>query len=245
MGAPIPPVAVPIAGPLVLSRFVRRYNRFLLEVELDDSGAAVDVHMADPGRLRELLLPGRRIWLRPASSPGRSTRWSAVLVESPDEQGMVSLDTTLPNRLIRRALEGSALPEVAGWTLDRAEFPMGRSRLDFLLADAGGRRMAMEVKSVTLVEEGVALFPDAVTERGARHVKELGKVAGKADWEAAVLFVVQRSDAREVRAARRIDPRFAEALERAKKAGMRVLGRRCHVFLDRVELGAALPADVG
>jgi sugar fermentation stimulation protein A len=91
----------------------------------------------------------------------------------------------------------------------------------------------------------VALFPDAVTERGARHVKELGELARKGEWEAAVLFVVQRSDARLVRAARSIDPKFAQALEDAKLDGLRILGRRCHVFLDRVELGAALPADVG
>jgi len=166
-------------------------------------------------------------------------------VESSDKRELVSLDTTLPNRLIRRALEEDALPEVAGWTLVRAEFPLGRSRLDFLLEDAGGRQMAMEVKSVTLVEEEVALFPDAVTERGARHVKELGELARKGEWEAAVLFVVQRSDAKKVRAARSIDPKFAQALEDAKLDGLRVLGRRCHVFLDRVELGASLPADVG
>ncbi len=238
-------VAVPIAGPLVPSRFILRHNRFVLRVELEDSGEAVDVHMADPGRLRELLLPGRRLWLRPASKPDRKTQWSAVLVERAGGREMVSLDTTLPNRLMARALEVCALPEVAGWTLVRAEFPMGRSRLDFLLADGAGKQMAMEVKSVTLVEDGVALFPDAVTERGARHVKELGELVRKAGWEAAVLFVVQRSDAREVRAARSIDPKFAEALEVAKGAGLRVLGRRCHVFADRVELGAALPADVG
>jgi sugar fermentation stimulation protein A len=245
-------IAVPIVGPLVPSRFINRHNRFLLQVELEGSKGVVDAHMADPGRLRELLLPDRRIWLRPASSPSRRTRWSAVLVESnrptvesPQRTGLVSLDTALPNRLVRRALERGALPEVAGWNLVRTELPVGRSRLDFLMADAAGRQMAMEVKSVTLVEGGVALFPDAVTDRGARHVKHLEELARKADWEAAVLFVVQRSDAMEVRAARGIDPGFAEALESAKRAGLRILGRRCHVFLDRVELGAALPADVG
>lgn len=245
MGSVMPTVSVPIAGPLVRSRFLRRHNRFLLQVELEDSGDAVDAHMADPGRLRELLLPGRRIWLRSASNPGRKTRWSAVLVEDPAGRAMVSLDATLPNRLIRRALKENALREVAGWALVRAEFPMGRSRLDFLLANTGGRQMAMEVKSVTLVEDGVALFPDAVTERGARHLKELGQVAAKPEWEAAVLFVVQRSDAESVRAARSIDPRFADALVDAKKAGLHVFGRRCHVFLDRVDLGDVLPADVG
>lgn len=239
------PVALPIAGPLVPSLFIRRHNRFLLRVKLADSKEEVDAHMADPGRLKELLLPGRRIWLRPASAPNRRTGWSAVLVEDPEKAELVSLDTTLPNRLIRRALEEEALPEMSGWTMVRSEFPMGRSRIDFLLADAVGRQMALEVKSVTLVEDGVALFPDAVTERGVRHLRELAEVARKKDWEAGVLFVLQRSDAGEIRAARSIDPKFAEALEKAREGGLRILGRRCHVFLDRVELGAALPAGVG
>jgi sugar fermentation stimulation protein A len=201
--------------------------------------------MADPGRLKELLLPDKRIWLRPASNPNRKTRWTAVLVESPSGEELVSLDTTLPNRLVGEALRSRALEELGEWEFVRGEVTMGRSRLDFLLAHPDGRQLALEVKSVTLVDDGVALFPDAVTERGARHVRELAQLAAQDGWEAAVLFVLQRSDGQEVRAARGIDPMFAEALTEAKTAGVRILGRRCHVFHDRVELGQAVPADVG
>jgi len=170
------PIHVPLQGPLVETRFVERPNRFLLRCRLpEQDGEVVDVHMADPGRLEELLIPGTRVWIRWAASATRKTDWSAVLVESPDGDGLVSVDTTMPNRLIHRALAAGALDEFDGWTLDRAEFPMGRSRIDFLLV-APGRRLALEVKSVTLVEDGVALFPDAVTARGARHVRELTKV---------------------------------------------------------------------
>lgn len=227
------------------SRFVLRYNRFLLQVRLEVSGDLVDAHMADPGRLRELLLPGKRIWLRPATNPGRKTRWTAVLVESPRGAELVSLDTTLPNRLIGKALREEWLTEFRGWVLERAEVRIGASRLDFLLSGVGDRKLAVEVKSVTLVEEGIALFPDAVTERGARHVRELARIAGEPGWEAAVLFVLQRSDAVEIKAARSIDPQFAEALEEAKAAGVKILGRRCQVSLDRVTLGPPVPADVG
>jgi len=237
--------AVPIPGPLALSRFVHRYNRFLLQVRLEDSGELADVHMADPGRLKELLLPEKRVWLRPASNPRRKTRWTAVLVESPSGEALVSLDTTLPNRLIGKALAEGGLEELEGWALERAEVTMGRCRLDFLLFRPDGARMALEVKSVTLVEDGVALFPDAVTARGARHVRELAEIAGREGWEAGVLFVLQRFDAREIRAARSIDPVFAQALQEARKAGVRVLGRRCRVHLDRVELGPPVPAGVG
>jgi len=105
--------------------------------------------------------------------------------------------------------------------------------------------MALEVKSVTLVEEGVGLFPDAVTERGARHVRDLAEIAERPGWEAGILFVLQRSDAQEVRAARSIDPKFAEALSEAKAAGVRILGRRCRVFQDRIELSDPVPVRIG
>jgi sugar fermentation stimulation protein A len=255
------PIHVPLDGPLHEARFVERPNRFLLRCALPAAravrepgpagvsagggspahgGDVVEVHMADPGRLEELLLPDRRVWIRYAASPTRKTDWSAVLVESPDGQGLVSVDTTLPNRLIHRALAADALEEFAGWTLERAEFPLGRSRIDFLLA-RDDRRLALEVKSVTLVEGGVALFPDAVTARGARHVKELEEVAGREGWEAAILFVLQRPDAHRIEAARSIDPVFADALADAKAAGVRVLGRRCRVTPRRIELGSPVP----
>ena len=235
----------PIPGPLTLSRFIQRYNRFLLQVRLDVTGECVDVHMADPGRLRELLLPGKRIWIRPAGNPGRKTRWTAVLVESPSGSELVSLDTTLPNRLIAEALRQGALEEFEGWTLERPEFAFGSSRLDFLLTHESGRKAVLEVKSVTLVNDGVALFPDAVTKRGTRHLGELREIAEQPRWEAAVLFVLQRWDARRIRAAREIDLRFAESLEEAYAAGVRILGRRCRVGLEKVELGPPVPVEVG
>jgi sugar fermentation stimulation protein A len=237
---------------------VERPNRFLLRCALPTQEGVVEVHMADPGRLKELLLPGKRVWIRHAASPTRRTDWSAVLVESADGSGLISLDTTMPNRLVHRALEAGALDELPGWTLQRAEFTLGRSRIDFLLAHddaratprdgtASRRRLALEVKSVTLVDDGVALFPDAITARGARHVRELAEIAGTVDpdgvrWEAAILFVLQRGDAHRIEAARSIDPEFADALAAAKAAGVRVLGRRCHVTPTHLELGPPIPA---
>jgi sugar fermentation stimulation protein A len=204
-------------------------------------GGVVEVHLADPGRLKELLLPGQRVWIRAAGTPTRRTAWSAVLVEAPDGAGLVSVDTTMPNRLIHRALEAEALAELAGWRLERAEWPHGRSRIDFLLA-RDDRQLALEVKSVTLVEEGVALFPDAITARGARHVHELTELVRRDGWAAAILFVLQRDDAHRIEAARSIDPKFADALAEARAAGVRILGRRCQVSLEGLTLGSPVPA---
>lgn len=223
-------VSIPTPGPLVVSRFVARPNRFLLRCRLD--GRIVEAHLPDPGRLRELLLPGRRVWLRPACGE-RKTRWSAVLTECPG--GLVSIDTTLPNRLVEAALRRRAIRELAAWRLVRREVAIGESRFDFLLA-RGRRCLPLEVKSVTLVEDGTALFPDAKTERGARHVRELAGLGG------VVLFVVQRSDARRVHAAPHIDPDFARALAEARRAGVLVFARRCRISTERIILGP--PIDV-
>ena len=237
--------STPIIGPLTTARFLHRPNRFLLQVRLEDTGIEVEAHMADPGRLRELLLPEKRLWLRPASKPERKTRWTAVLVESPDGSGLISLDSTLPNRLIAEALRERAISELSEWEFVRAEVTMGRSRFDFLLSRGESDRMVLEVKSVTLVEDGIALFPDAVTERGARHVRELAEIAARPGWEAAVLFVLQRPTPKKSERPESIDPKFSDALVRAAEAGVKILGRRCRVLEDRVELGSAVPAGVG
>jgi sugar fermentation stimulation protein A len=248
---PAPSIRVPFPNPLCEAWFVARPNRFLLHCELSpgatapgasESDRVVKAHLADPGRLKELLLPGQRVWLRPAASATRKTAWSAVLVESPDGDGLVSVDTTMPNRLIHRALEAGALEEFRGWSLERAEWTHGRSRIDFLLA-RDEERLALEVKSVTLVEDGVALFPDAVTARGARHVRELAELAQRDRWSAAILFVLQRPDAHRIEAAASIDPAFAAALADAREAGVQVLGRRCHVTLQALTLGEQVPAS--
>jgi sugar fermentation stimulation protein A len=272
----MPLVSIAWPSPLHEARFLTRPNRFVLRCRLAATGGVVTAHLADPGRLRELLVAGRRVWLRDAlgarrgGGAPRRTRWSAALVQTPSGRGLVSLDTTLPNRLVAAALRAGALPELGAWTLERAEVTVGHSRFDFLLCDPGARgaaagpwaaanggqrhrarriaadgtvrgRMLLEVKSVTLVEDGVGLFPDAVTARGARHLRELADLARHAKCVAAVLFVVQRPDAQSVRAARHIDPGFAEALQEARAAGVQVLARRCRVGLNRVVLGASLP----
>jgi sugar fermentation stimulation protein A len=242
-----PAVVLPLGGPLVEARFLERPNRFVVHARLGN-GRRVVAHLADPGRLLELLVPGRRLWLRPARGPLRKTRWSAALVESPDSSGLVSVDTTLPNRLIARALEENVLEELQGWRLEKREHTIGPSRFDFLLqrrrGGPGPRRMALEVKSVTLVEGQVGLFPDAVTARGARHVRELTTLRRSGEWAAAVLFVLQRSDADRILPDAAIDPDFARAVAEARRAGVRFLGRRCLVDLKGLTLGPAVPVVV-
>lgn len=230
----------PFGGSLVSAEFVRRPNRFVAWARLVD-GREVRAHLPNPGRLDDILVPGRSLRLEAAEAEDRKTDWSAVLARTPEGQGWVSLVTTLPNRLVARALAGGQIDELAGWEVERAEATVGGSRFDFLLTGGDDRRMALEVKSVTLEREGTGLFPDAVTARGTRHVRELASVAGRERWEAAVLFVAQRDDVEAVAAAPEIDPDFAEALGRARSAGVRALARRCEVTTSGVALGPSLP----
>lgn len=203
-------------------------------------GAPVEAHLADPGRLRELLVTGRRVMLRPVDDPSRRTKWSLVLVQTPDGSGWVSLDTTTPNRILAKALKENGLEELPGWNLDRPEVTLGRSRFDFLLTK-GDRSMILEAKSATLVEAGLALFPDAVTARGTRHVREMAAIVAGGSMEGTVLFVIQREDVRALQAAWEIDPDFSDALREARSAGVQLLARRCRVTPDGISLLGPVP----
>jgi sugar fermentation stimulation protein A len=209
-----------VGSELLAAFFVDRPNRFVVEAVLED-GRRVRAHLADPGRLRELLLPGAPLRIRPVPpAPGRQTRHTVALVRSPEPpRAWVSVDTGLANRLAESLLTrpGGVRGIGKGWDV-RREVRRGGSRFDFLLSRAGEELLA-EVKSVTLVENGIARFPDAPTARGARHVRELAEVA-RAGERALILFVVQRGDARAVTANPAIDPLFAAELTAARRQGV-------------------------
>jgi sugar fermentation stimulation protein A len=231
-------VRQPPAGarnPLIPAVFLERPNRFGAWVALQ--GRREYVYVPDPGRLRELLVPGTTVWLRPALGLGRRTAFSLVMTRKDGE--WVSLDTGVPNRLVRWALERGELPELGGYSSVHPEFAYGSSRLDFLLVGEMGRCL-LEVKSVTLVVDGRGLFPDAVSERASRHLRELIKAVTDG-YRAVVLFVVQRQDARCVAPNEATDPVFAQTLFRAADAGVELLARICRVQPAGIEMGASVP----
>ncbi|MCP3741929.1 DNA/RNA nuclease SfsA [Rossellomorea sp. BNER] len=226
---------------LVQAIFLRRVNRFILECELS-SGEIVDVHLADPGRLKEILLPQVEIWLEKAKNPNRKTKWTAVMCRVPEGEGYVSLNTLYPNQLVLKAFQMNALSEFDHWVYERAEFKVGSSRFDFLLQEKKGtRKMLVEVKSVTLVDNDVALFPDAVTARGARHVSELRHLQKENAFETSVLFIVQRNDAKKILPASHIDPQFSKAMMEAAREGVSFHGRSCEVTPNGITLGESIP----
>ena len=226
-----PAVGVRFRPPLVAGQFVRRLNRFAALVRVEAREEVV--HVRNSGRLQELLIPGCTVLLESARREGRRTRFTLALVRL--AQGYVSVDAHLPNAVIEAALRQGAVPGCRGARFLRREPAMGRRRADFLVA-LGERRCLIEVKSVTLVEDGVALFPDAPTARGRAHLEHL-VAARRRGLEAVVLFVIQRSDALAFAPNCRTDPLFAAALGRAVRAGVCVRAMMCRATRG----GAATP----
>ncbi len=224
---------------LAPAEILDRPNRFVLRCRCGD-GRILAAHLPNSGRLTGVVAPGCRAWLDWASRLDRSTAATVRVVET--EPGvLVGVDTALPNRLIGMALQMGALEEISDFRLERREFGVGHSRLDFLLRSQSGRPLLLEVKSVSWVREGMGLFPDAVSARGTRHLTELAAAVGAGEFEAAVCFVVQRADAEAVTAAREIDPEFARAFDQARHCGVRMLARSCRVTPGGVALGSAIP----
>lgn len=218
--------------------FVSRPNRFLGIVELPGSessvGTRAQAHIKDSGRLRELLFPGNLVALkRLGNSSHRKTSWDLILARSGSI--WVSLDPSASSCLIQTALEQGTLPEFRGYTSVQRETRYGESRLDFFL---GGERVMpafVEVKSVTLVRGGLALFPDAPTLRGSKHLQELQR-ARREGYGAFLVFVVQREDALGVAPNVETDGQFTRALVAAARAGVRILAYRCRVSLEQIAL---------
>ena len=219
------------------ARFVSRPNRFVARVELDDG--AETVHVKNTGRCRELLLPGSRVWLSRGQNPGRKTAWDLVAVEKETPRGplLINLDSQAPNAVFGEyARAGLFLPETEAV---RAEVREGDSRLDFALTAAGARHL-IEVKGVTLEEDGHCLFPDAPTLRGAKHLRELARLAREGVC-AHLVFVVQMAGMRDVAPNAAADPAFARALWEAREAGVRLHALSCAVTPDSLSIAGALP----
>lgn len=229
-----------IAGKLLEGRFLSRDNRF--RVTVDVGGRQVWAHLPNSGRLGELLVPGRRVVLIERSGTKRKTGYDLNLVEL--DGNWISLDARLPNGLVEAAIATGRLAPLAGYPTIRREVTYGRSRLDFLLEAPDKPACLVEVKSVTLVVDGLGCFPDAVTARGRRHVQELAS-AVEAGYRAVVVFVIQRDDAVGFRPHDESDPEFGWALREAARNGVEVVACGCRVEPGSVEIISTLPVHLG
>lgn len=225
--------------PLFPATLVRRYKRFLADVVLP-SGEELTAHVANPGAMTGLAAPGARVWLSRSADPKRKLPYAWELIEVDLGAGIecVGVNTAHPNRIVAEALAQGAIVECSGYTSVRREVKYGAaSRVDFLLSGAGRPDCYLEIKNVHLMREaGLAEFPDSVTVRGARHLRELSTMAA-AGHRAVMLFLIQIGSARRFAPAADIDPAYAAALTTATAAGVEVFAYTTVITPDGIHFG--------
>lgn len=205
--------------------FLRRLNRFIAEAEVD--GSVCKVHVRNTGRCTAVISPGAEVSLQRNSDPSRKTSWTLIAVKTP-EYGWVNLDSLAPNKIAGEWLERQGFQQI------RPEFRFGDSRIDFY-AERDGERYLIEVKGCTLEQNGVGLFPDAPTSRGAKHLRELTGAAVKG-YRPAIAFVIMLNGIKEVQPNSEIDPEFAAEFANAMAAGVEAYFIPCRCTEDEVFL---------
>jgi sugar fermentation stimulation protein A len=227
---------ITIPGKTTTAAFLERPNRFLVKIRLNSSSSSeiVPAFLHDPGRMKELLLPEVRLLVRRPVNPGpnRKTNWDVLAVESNNQ--WIVINSAIPNLVAKKMLQQNWLSEFQQFTNVRPEVPYHNSRFDFLLRNTS-EQCFVEVKGVTLVQKQQALFPDAPTKRGSRHLEELIK-ALKEGFQTAVLFLVMRNDANSFSANKKTDPTFYQQLVKAKKAGVKILVYKVQPYIENNHL---------
>jgi sugar fermentation stimulation protein A len=216
--------------------FVNRDNRFRAVIQLGDK--CFYAHVPNSGRMEELLVPGARVWIRKSDNPLRKTLYDLLLVEK--EGVKVCINAHLANDIFAIWLQKGREFPFANFRKIYREKTIGKSRIDFLL-EFSGYNYLVEIKSVNLVEDGVALFPDAPTERGAKHLEELIAFNNNNDQKAAVVFIIMRDDACSLLPHDRMDPLFGNTLRRAADNGVLILAYKCFVTEKGVNFAGEIP----
>ena len=229
---------------IVRGKFKERPNRFIASVCVE--GNEERAHVKNTGRCRELLEKDADIYLEDhiGEMGKRKLRYSLIAVEKKTERGtfLVNMDSQAPNKVVKEAVENGdiRLPGMSSLVKIKAEAMYGESRLDFYAEDDRGREAYIEVKGVTLEEDGLARFPDAPTERGVRHLEELIKAAGEGK-KAFVIFVIQMKDIRSFTPNRHTHPAFADALKEVSKHGVQILAKDCIVTEHSMTIDQDVP----
>ncbi|MBK5910420.1 sugar fermentation stimulation protein SfsA [Rhodothalassium salexigens] len=228
--------------PLTQARLIRRYKRFLADVELPD-GSTATAHCANSGSMLGCAAPGSTVWLSPNRSKTAKLPWRWEMVEVGGH--LVGINTNRPNRLVEEAILAGQIPELAGYATLRREVAYGQaSRIDLLLEQPGLANLPLlayvEVKNVTLRDGDLARFPDAVTARGRKHLEELAAMAA-AGHRAVMVFLVQRGDCQAFAPADAIDPGYGETLRRVAGEGVEMLAYRCRLSPQAIGVDRPLP----
>ncbi len=230
-----------ILPPLIRATLIRRYKRFLADVTLEN-GETITVHCPNSGSMRGCADPGSIVWLSLSDNQQRKYPYTWELLEL--EQTMVGINTMVPNKLVRAAIEENSIRELGGYDRIQSEVKTSdHTRLDLVLEARQKKSCYVEIKNCTLVENGVAMFPDAVTIRGQKHLEELSDLV--ADGHRGVIFfLIQRSDARVFKPAAMIDAVYAQRLRQAADAGVEIVTRDTQIDTRRIALGRSVPVQL-
>lgn len=225
-----------------VGRFIRREKRFFVYVELD--GHEVAAHTNNTGTMLGLLKPGMPVLLSPAANPARKLRWTVEALGQKSGQRFfwTGVNTSVPNRLLEAMFQAGVLFWASGYTHLKREVVSGESRLDGCFTGDSLPDLWVECKNVTLVEDEIAAFPDAITSRGTKHLRTLMRLVEEGH-RAAMLYVIQRPDGRCFGAADYIDPSYAEALKEAKAAGVEIYPTVVHLSEEGIRYGSTLPLE--
>ncbi len=228
-----------LPNPLIEGHLVRRYKRFLADVALAD-GRVVTAHTPNTGSMQQCAVPGQRVLLSQNDNPKRKLAWSWELVEV--DNFWVDINTHRANRVVEEALRADVIAGLQGYAV-RPEFPFEKSRIDFML-EKPAEKVLLEVKNVTLCcQPGLACFPDAVTLRGQKHLRDLMQ-AKHEGWRAVIFFLVQRGEAEAFSPAEQIDPEYARLLHEAQGVGVEVLAYRTAVTQEETRLEVAIEVQL-
>ena len=224
---------------IVKGKFIERPNRFIAYVDVEgECNNPQTVHVKNTGRCRELLIPGATVYLEKSDNPNRKTKYD--LVKAVKGERLINMDSQAPNKVVGEWLRDNRLYK--NTTLVQAEKTYGDSRFDFYV-EGDGKKAWVEVKGVTLEKEGVALFPDAPSDRAVKHVEHLIK-AKKEGYDAYIILVIQMKDIEYFTPNRVTHPQFAESLIQAEKNGVKVLAYDCNVTVDSVSINKPVPVKL-
>lgn len=230
---------IKIKGDLLEGVFIKRINRFIAHISIE--GKIQEVHVANTGRMRELLTEGARVIVRRVNNLNRKTNYDLVMVYK--DGVLVLIDSKIPNVLLEKAFREGSLVDFSSYHHIKREVGYGNSRFDMALTN-NHENVLIECKCVTLVKENnLASFPDAPTERGRRHIYELIEAKGEG-YRTAVIFVIQRDDAEVFTPNRDMDEEFADAVKKAHGMGVEFYAYTCNVTLERITIKEKIPVII-
>ena len=226
---------------LISGILIKRYKRFLADVKLSD-GKNVTAHCPNTGSMKGCCEPGSPVYLSYHDNPKRKLKYTWELIEMPTS--LVGVNTLIPNRLVFESVKAGMVPELSGYErVDREVKVSAHSRIDMALAAAGRRRCFVEIKNCTLVDSRIALFPDAVTSRGLKHITELQTLV-EAGFRGVMFYFIQRMDADIFKPADHIDPEYGKGLRRAVKGGLEMLAYDVAIDLNGIRLNRKIPYEL-